>query len=306
MFEEDDYDESYVAPEDEIAVNEVNIVAKFISDTFHPDMQEVLYYIDDVFAKFNSGHHLAEVENLLLEENDWQDPSILKYKVLGIYEASLKDALAAFGVDVTSECKSYLLMAQMLDTLALAQYQYEKEFILPLLEFDEVLGADQTYCDLVSALTGARSDDVLEVLFGFKDRMMVKLKELVSRGEDDPLEISLDSVQSRISLDRYKTFLNGRRYGIIFNLTRKSLGYGMFDWKELYLLTEDELSGIRDKDLYYELASLLLVSNLDVLDSNELDLAISKLSSIYTDKPSETIAFKRGLLKTLNREEDLA
>lgn len=298
---DDENEEQYrdLTEESEMATNEVPIVDLFISTTFSPEMREILYYADMVFDKFKSGQHLAEVEYLLLEVGGFEDPSALKYQVLAIYEDSLKDALAAFGIVVPNDCKDYKLLAQMLDTLALAQYHYEKEFILPLLNFDEFLGGEETFAELVNTLTGARTDDVLEVILSFKDRLLINLKDIVTRGEDDPLGIEVESESSQVAINRYRRFLNGRRFGIIYNLTRKSVGYGNFEWMELYLLVEDLLADLKVSDLQYELVSLILISKLDLTNedaSDTLDMVFSKLANIYCDKPSEALTFKKGLM----------
>lgn len=277
--------------DDVAAPEEYSPVALYVLTTFNPDMREVLFHVDNVFAKFQSGHHLRAIELLLLEELNVEDPVVLKNKVLSLYDESLKEALAAFGIGVHSDCRDYQLLADMLDALALAQFQYSKDFIEPLLAIDEVEGEEYTYANLVAALTPSRAEAVMEILLDFKPALITTLKEIVGRHEDSLDEVAVET-SKREALSRYRTFLRGRRYGLVFDVARRSVGYGLLGWKELYLLVEDDLEGLTDNVLAYEMVSLLLVSN---LEDEKLEETLTQVAGLFKDTHAQIRQFTEQL-----------
>lgn len=283
--------------EDIIDSSDYSPVGLYVIGNFNPDMRSVLFHVDDVFAKFRSGHHLHAVETLLLAELDDEDPAVLKNKVLSIYDESLKTSLAAFGIGVVADCRDYRLLADMLDALALAQFQYSKDFIEPLLAVDDIEGEEHTYATLVSALTPSRLESVLEVIVDFKPALITNLAEIIGRN-DDALDEHIASRQG--TLERFKTFLRGRRYGLAFDVARRSCGFGIMGWKELYLLLEDGLVALDDAELAYELVSLVLVSS---VGDEEVESTLRQIASVEKERAGEIASFTELLLSEWRGEE---
>lgn len=268
---------------------------QFIADNFLRPKQEQFVHADSVLEKIQYDTQIVDSELLISSDADMFDSNIIGKAIYSTYVSHLNKVLAEYGVVTTGDCLNIQLLASLLDTFILAIHQYDSKVILDQLILDADKSDVEIYANLVTSLTGEDQFEVIEAIYTIKPTCLTSLVDVLTE-KPSP---DMDTSEFTYKVERYKKFLNGRRYGIVYQVIQSS-GFnniGKFDPREMYLLVEEVVDDeLPMKDWVYEIATLILASK---AEESEFPTLIEFFANTRGDTARELLTITTDLNKAI-------
>lgn len=267
----------------------------YIRDNFTVERATMLMYSIDLIHKFNIESIESELEDIAFHIDDLDTAGRIG-NINGLILKNLTDILSMHGILVLDLTDDLILIYNLTDTIKKVSEEYDANYILDRvdLEITEANEPIDIYVALTSLVTDSRSDDLYDNIFSVDEDLIANITKLLDGKKD--VETQLDDTSEFI--DRYKAYLNGRRYGLIYELIQGNVKVGEYDFNSLFLLVEDGIDQLTREDQLFELISLMLISNTPTEELSEL---LVKISNLMGDTVASQVMYlsdlKRNYLK---------
>lgn len=253
----------------------------YIQDNFTPERAKYLHDSLELMAKFNLTETEANLEDIAFHRDDLDTAG----RIANINSIILEDLISILNahdilvLDLTDDLR---LVFNMVDTIKKASEEYDANFILNRINFElnEANEAIDVYANLVALLTESNVDDVLENIYSMQDDVIINLFNLLESKKTVTTQLN----DSGPFIERYKTYLHGRRYGLVFEMVKSNIEIGAHDFNSLFILVEEGLTQLNHEDTLFELVSLILISD---ADAEELPALFEKTSRLYGETEAE-------------------
>lgn len=280
---------------DNILLGENVMLYDYIRDNFTVERATMLMYSIDLIHKFNIESIESELEDIAFHIDDLDTAGRIG-NINGLILKNLTDILSMHGILVLDLTDDLILIYNLTDTIKKVSEEYDANYILDRvdLEITEANEPIDIYVALTSLVTDSRSDDLYDNIFSVDEDLIANITKLLDGKKD--VETQLDDTSEFI--DRYKAYLNGRRYGLIYELIQGNVKVGEYDFNSLFLLVEDGIDQLTREDQLFELISLMLISNTPTEELSEL---LVKISNLMGDTVASQVMYlsdlKRNYLK---------
>lgn len=280
---------------DNILLGENVMLYDYIRDNFTVERATMLMYSIDLIHKFNIESIESELEDIAFHIDDLDTAGRIG-NINGLILKNLTDILSMHGILVLDLTDDLILIYNLTDTIKKVSEEYDANYILDRvdLEITEANEPIDIYVALTSLVTDSRSDDLYDNIFSVDEDLITNITKLLDGKKD--VETQLDDTSEFI--DRYKAYLNGRRYGLIYELIQGNVKVGEYDFNSLFLLVEDGIDQLTREDQLFELISLMLISNTPTEELSEL---LVKISNLMGDTVASQVMYlsdlKRNYLK---------
>ncbi|AFI55315.1 hypothetical protein TSMG0032 [Halocynthia phage JM-2012] len=265
---------------------------KYIEDNFTPERAKQLLLSIELLGKFN----VNEVEEQM-EEYAFHIENLDTVGRVGginnVIKVELFNVLNLHGILLNDSSDNLKVLYDMTDTLKLVSEEYDPSYVLANMNFelDDTNEAVDVFAELVNLLTDSSVDSVLDETFSVDDDI---IKNIVINLEDRRVSVP-DFEDTSEYVERYKEFLKGKRYGLVYELIRANVEVGSMEFNSLFVLVEDGLYKLHRDDLIFELISLILISN---VETTELSETFNRVGRLVGQTEAEGKLFTSDLRKT--------
>lgn len=265
---------------------------KYIEDNFTPERAKQLLLSIELLGKFN----VNEVEEQM-EEYAFHIENLDTVGRVGginnVIKVELFNVLNLHGILLNDSSDNLKVLYDMTDTLKLVSEEYDPSYVLANMNFelDDTNEAVDVFAELVNLLTDSSVDSVLDETFSVDEDI---IKNIVINLEDRRVSVP-DFEDTSEYVERYKEFLKGKRYGLVYELIRANVEVGSMEFNSLFVLVEDGLYKLHRDDLIFELISLILISN---VETTELSETFNRVGRLVGQTEAEGKLFTSDLRKT--------
>lgn len=257
------------------------MILSYIEDNFTPERAKYLHDSLDLLAKFNLTETEANLEDIAFHRDDLDTAGRIA-NINSIINEELISILNAHDILVLDLTEDLVLIFNMVDTIKKASEEYDANFILNRINFElsEANEAVDIFATLVELLTDSRADDVLENIYSMENDIVINLFSLL----ESKKAVNTQLNENGPIIDRYKQFLHGRRFGLVYELIKSNIEIGAHDFNSLWVLLEEGLTQLNHEDTVFELVSLMLISD---AEPDELPALFEKTSRLYGQTEAE-------------------
>lgn len=246
----------------------------YIEDNFTIERATMIIYSLDLLTKFNVSDVESKLEDAAFNREDLDNPGRIATINQIIFD-ELTEVLNLHDIVILDLTDDLILVYNMVDTLKKVSEEYDANYILENVDtiLTESNEAIDVYANLVGLVTDTRPDSVYDNVFVINDSIVDNIVTLLDGKKQDESQLA----DTGVFIDRYKHFLKGRRFGLVFELVKANVEIGTLDFNNLFLILEDGLDQLNREDLIFELVSLMLISATELEDLPALAVKVSRL-----------------------------